>query len=523
MKLFLESSKKYNKILEEILKKKSFSVEVNNLLLLILNHLNDIYPDYEKVKVNVLDKHKIIINFLNNIKNNVESIEIIKENIFDIKKEDLGKTGIQPIKKQNKELLKREVNEKTKTIVTQLSPTELYRSIIEIQPKYFYIKDEYVFKDAFQSILEEGSILNSIEIMRDFRGFSWFSNPALKFPYIKNVLYENLIWLVGADFMFQWQNQNINLPDYIKEIKLSLIKQFGEAHANKVLDAFYGSIYAYPTVKNKDKIEKEIAKKKKILETMSDSNKFLTTVNRQKKALTKKISGIDLMLSNDELLVEGFKEKNKKLPQNKKITSIILFKDMIEKERVKALNKYDLLTMLQKPNTFLEYKEELKRQIRTFDKNKQLHDYIVELQVAILDAMLYKMELETSSSKILLDLKRIRYFKFLKLDEKLSIKDIKKLNKKIKNIEKMLVTKLCELGTIQMLSYDIDINYDLIATVLDTRVLDLEDLFVEIDYKPMTLGIRIYDRDTLEQEEIIKTNRQPDLIVKLRKKTRLFL
>lgn len=86
MKLFLESSKKYNKILEEILKKKSFSVEVNNLLLLILNHLNDIYPDYEKVKVNVLDKHKIIINFLNNIKNNVESIEIIKENIFDIKK-----------------------------------------------------------------------------------------------------------------------------------------------------------------------------------------------------------------------------------------------------------------------------------------------------------------------------------------------------------------------------------------------------------------------------------------------------
>ena len=101
-------------------------------------------------------------------------------------------------------------------------------------------------------------------------------------------------------------------------------------------------------------------------------------------------------------------------------------------------------------------------------------DYIVELELSILNAMQYKMELENTSSKILLNLKSLRYFKFLKLDEKIYIKDIKKLNRKIKIIEKMLVTKLCEMGTLQMLSYDIDINYDLISAVLETQILDLE-------------------------------------------------
>lgn len=523
MKFFLGYSKKYNKILDEILKDKNFNVEVNNLLLLILNHLNDIYPDYEKTKVNVLDKHTIITNFLENIKNNVDSIEVIKENIFDIKKEDLGKTGIQPIKKQNKEILEKKTNEREKSIITQLSPLDLYSSIVEIQPKYFYIKDEYIFKDIFQDILEEGSVLNAVEIMRDFRGFSWFSKPVAKFPYIKNVMYQNLIWLLGADFMFQWEHQNINLPDYIKELKLSLIKQFGEKNSNKILDAFYGSIYSYGKRKNKEKIEKEINKKRKVLDSMEDSSKFLIATERKKKELSKKIANIDLMLSKDKLLVKGFKDKNDKLPANKKITSIILFKDMIEKERTRALNECDFLTLIQKPNNFAEYKEELQRQVKTFDKDKKIHDYIVELELAILNAMQYKMKLETDSARILLCLKSLRYFKFLKLDKELSIKDIPKINKKIKSIEKILVTKLCEVGTIQMLSYDIDVNYNLISFVLDTRILDLEDILIEIDYKPMTLGMRIYDKDTLEKEEIIKTSKNPDLIIKLRKKTKLFL
>lgn len=522
MKFFLESSKKYNKILDGILKDKEFNTEVNNLLLIILNHLNDMYSDYKKVKVNVLDKDIIINTFLNNVKENVNNIEVIKENIFDIKKDDLGKTGIRPVEKQKKEIVERKVNEQKKSIIVQLSPLELYTAIVEVQPKYFYIKDEYVFKEVFQNILEEGAILNAVELLRDFKGYSWYPKYSKKFPYIKNVMYQNLIWLLGVDFMYQWENQNINLPDYIQEMKISLIKQFGDKYANDIIDAFYGCIYSYSTEKNKDRIEKELAKKQEVLETMEDLSQFLTTINKQKKILNERITSIDLMLNNDKLLVEGFKEKNDRLSPNKKIASIIIFKTLIEKERTKASNEYEFLTMIQKPKNFIEYKEELTRQIRAFDRNKKIYDYVVELELAVLNTIQYKMELENTSSKILLNLKSLRYFKFLKVDEKIHIKDIKKLNKKIKAIEKILVTKLCELGTIQMLSYDIDINYDLISVILETQTLDLEDLLIELDYKPLVVGIRIYDKDTLEKELAIKTSRKPDLAIKLRKKTKLF-
>lgn len=321
--------------------------------------------------------------------------------------------------------------------------------------------------------------------------------------------------------MFNWQTRNINLPDYIKEIKLSLIKQYGDKNADNILDSFYGSIYAYSTSKDKEILEKQIEKKKKVLKTMEDSNKFLTAINRKKKNINKKIKNIDLMLNNDKILVKKFKEKNAKL--SKKIQSILVFKNILEKERDKLTNKYDFLTMLQKPKLFLEYKRDLERQINTFDKDKKINEYVVDLQMSVLEAIEYKIKNENDSDKILSHLKTIRYFKFLKLAEDLYIKDIKKINKKIKSIEKSLVTKLCELGSLEMFTYDIDINYDIISCALNLQTLDLEDLIIELDYKPMTLGIRIYDKNNLEKEQVIKTTRKPDFKIKLRKKIKLFI
>ena len=199
MKIF-SSSKKYSKELEKILVNKNFSIEVNNLLLLILNHINDIYSDYKKVKINVLNKDTIIHNYFKIINNNIDSIEIIKENVFDIKFEDLGKTGVEAVTKQEKDLPKPVIDEKNKLIRTHLSPLSLYTCIIQIQPKFFYIRDEYIFKENLQNILGEASILDGIEILRDFKGFSWYPKYSKNFPFIKNIIYQDLIWLLRTRF-----------------------------------------------------------------------------------------------------------------------------------------------------------------------------------------------------------------------------------------------------------------------------------------------------------------------------------
>lgn len=523
MKFLLQPNKRYSKRLDNIFKSKNFSVEVSNLLLLLFNQLNDVYKDYEKVKVNVLDKDVFLTNFLENLENNIEEIEIIKENIFEIKKEDLGKTGIKPIIKQERDIEKRFIDERNKKIRTQLSPIELYSSLVEIEPKYFHIKDEYLFKDVLQNILEDGSNYDQIEIVRDFRGFSWFPKHSERFPYVKNLIYQNLVYLLGAEFMNNWKSRNVNLPDYIKEIKLSLIKQYGKTNTEDILNSLYASLYAYEKNENKEVIEKEIIKKKRILKSMNDSAKFLTSIHKQKKQVLDRIDNIDLILADDEKLVEAFKEKNNTLEKNKKIASVLIYKSILKEEREKASNKYDFLTLIQNPSNFSEYRTDLKRQISTFNKERKINDCIVSLELAILKAMRYKMEKEENAIQILSNLNALRYFKFLKVSRNLYIKDIKQIYREIEKLEKILVTKACKIGCVRMLSYDVDINYNIISTVLNTRILDLEDLSIEIDYKPMNIGVRIYDKNTIEKEEIIKVNRSPDLAVKLRRKIKLFV
>ncbi len=522
MRFFLDPSKKYSKILEEILKEKNFDTEINNLLLLILNHINDVYSDYKSIKVNVLERDAILGNYLETIQDDINKIDVIKENLFTINKEDLGKTGVKPIIKEKKEKQKRIIDEKNKTILTQLSPIELYNSIAEIQPKYFYVKEEYLFKDILQNMLAKGASINTTEIMRDFKGFSWHTRYSENFLYINNLIYQNLIILLGADFMFQWEHQRSNLPDYVQEMKLSLLKQFGEEHTNEILDAFYGAIYTYPSENPRGKIKAQVEKNKRILKTMEDSEKFLSYIQRQKNVLNKNLSSIDLMLNNDEALVDGFNEQNAKLDKNKQITSIVIFKNILESERIKTIDKFDFFTMLQKPNHFIEYKSELKRQIKTFDENKTTKESIIELETVILNALYSKIEKEEVSVRLMEYLKILRYFKFIKVSEEKSIKDIKELQKLIEKTEKLLVTKLCKLGSLQMFSFDIDINYNIISRILDTRLLDLEELLVELDYKPMTIGLRIYDKNTIEKEEIINIKKTPDLAVKLRRKLKLF-
>ena len=522
MKFLLQSQKKYSKNLEEILKNKNFDIEVSNLILLIFNHLNEVYTDYSKIKVNVLDKDLFFHLFFENLKDNVNKIELIKDSFLDIDKEELAKAGIKPVIKEKKKVLEKEIDFKRKSIRTNASVIELYTSLVEIQTKYFNIKDEYIFKDILLDILVEGADLDKIEILRDFKKFSWYSNHGKAFPYVKNLLYQNLLFLLGAEFMSNWETRSTNLPDYIKEIEISLTKQFGEKNKDEILNEFYASIYAYTDSKDKIKIEKEILKKKKLLESMKDSEKFLNAINRKKKLLNKKLEDIDLILNNDNLLVKAFKEKNNRLADNRKIASISIYRGILEEERLKVIDRLDFLTLIQKPKRFVEYKTNIENQIKSFDKNRKINDCIVSLELVILKSMKQKVETEKDIDKILSYLNYLRYFKFLKLSDDLYIKDIKQINKQIKEIEKILVTKACEIGAIRMLSYDIDINYDLIATVLDTRLIDLEDVLIELDYKALNVGIRIYDKNTLDKEEIIKVSRQPDLAVKLRKKTKLF-
>ena len=83
--------KDYNNELEEVLEKKQFDENVKSTLLGILYKIEASYKDIETVKKDIQTKEEYVANIIEIIKNNCDSIEIIKmsdeqNKIPDIKK-----------------------------------------------------------------------------------------------------------------------------------------------------------------------------------------------------------------------------------------------------------------------------------------------------------------------------------------------------------------------------------------------------------------------------------------------------
>lgn len=554
LKFLFSNFKNYIKEAENILKEKQFDEETKNIILSLTYKLVEAYPDYKKVKVNVLEEDKFFNMFFSTIKNNIKKIELIKPKKLNLgearktfnKQELLNNEqyqGLNTTKKQsntdtflssskynddktyNELLNKKEgkryiVDEEKKIIIVYPSEMDMYAAILELTPRYFQISEEYIFKDTLERVLKEGAFLNYLEIFTDFKGYSWYQNNYDKFPYIKNLLFQNMLLLLGPDYIFSWQQRKNNTSDYIKEMEISLIKQYGKENSNKVIFCLYSVIYNYANQKEKINIKRLVNENKKRLEKMENHKDFLEDIKISKKRAIERIDNIDLVLNNDEYLIQAF-EENQNNMRNATL-SINQYIKKIKEEREELIKKIDFLDTLQKPTSYIEYKEELQRQINSFENNLKINEAVFELELAILRALEYKIVKYSDNTQTLKYLKLLRYLKYQHLDKDLRLKDIKQIQDRIKSIEKMLITNASKTGNIRMISYNIDLNYMIISKALETRILDLDDIEIELDYKPGKLGIRLYYKDIMELEDIVDISTDPLLAIKLRKKVKIF-
>ena len=131
---FLEKivKKDYNNELEKVLEKKYFEENAKNILLNIIYKLEASYKDYETVKKNVMPKEEYITNFIESIKNNCDTLKIVKMNSSE--KEILG----------NKTFL---IDKRNKTIIVYPIERKVLYAISKISKKDKIIKDKYVIID----------------------------------------------------------------------------------------------------------------------------------------------------------------------------------------------------------------------------------------------------------------------------------------------------------------------------------------------------------------------------------------
>ena len=497
--------KDYNAELEEILEAKYFSSSIKSLLFSMIYKLEVSYEDFKEVKRCVRSKE----DFLNEI---IEVIRLYCDNI---------KT-VEPDSDQAKMLIKNKVravtNERERSILAYPTEHALLYAISDISPKYFFINTNFSLKKEIQNSLVNGYILNNMEVLTDFTGWSWDKTIEKKYNYVDNLIYQNLLVILGEKFLYEWRNYGSTRTDFLDEIR-KYIKIF--TGNEKYLMSFYKLIYLNSSQKEKLKIEfKEDAK---LLRKMENKDLYFSELKKQKEKIEKNIEKIEKVLDDQKLLEKQYIKTNSKLESKKQIKSFKKYKQLLEKEKDKKEKELDYIINSLKNENYQKKKDYLKRMSETFSTNQTLEEILIESQqyfLQFVDKRLTKMKTRDEIIDVLCEL---RYYKTLRLSKKVSIKDVEVLNNQIDKMMKKAITMLCKLGAIKIISMDINLNFEILKYALDTKIMEIEKTKIYLDEDEQGLVIRVYDKDVIEKQGRKKVKITKDILeVRLRRKIKLF-
>ena len=182
-----------NNKLETVLAKKRFSGDVKNLLLSMLYKITTSYNDYANIKINVENKNKYVENIISII-DKCEKIELARPNT-----------------EEGEKLIESH----------ELCDVDTIAKTIKMNDTKMYLDEKYnIIRIALPELLNEGRDINNIEIIRDFNAWSWNTLPSEISNIDCNLIYQNLLILLGFDFLDNWMKE-----EYQKELKETKMKR----------------------------------------------------------------------------------------------------------------------------------------------------------------------------------------------------------------------------------------------------------------------------------------------------------
>ena len=379
--------KDYNNQLETVLEKKYFDEDVKSILLNILYKIEAAYKDYKQVKQNVKTKEEFIQNIINIIQKECDEIKLVKPHSEESK--IIG----------NKTFL---VEKSKKRIICHNVERKLLYCIYKINKKDKIIKDKYfVINETLSNLINTGNNINNVEPLRDFNGYSWTTIPREIESVEHNIIYQNLIMLVGNEFLNKWINNKEVMIDYMesfenkieelygKEISKDFIKNLKDVSI--LLEVKFDSKNKERILKIKEEINEEIKK-------IEDNKKFVENTTKQKRKLTKEIKNIDEVINNKAMLQEEYEKRNEKLPLEEKIFSIRILSKLMAEEREKKIEELEKLNQLLSPQNFVRHKKELEEKeqilkiLETENIQKEIDKVKLRLQKIFLKCLENKIE-----------------------------------------------------------------------------------------------------------------------------------
>lgn len=498
----------YNNKLEEILSKKNFSEDVKNSLLSVLYNIESGYNDYKKVKRDAIEKKDYIEKLIEIIQNECNSI------IFLNKKNDTNETIIDKNKKE---------------IKCFPTPNNILYSISKIRNKNIVV--DYLDKNIEEAIcylLDMGNNINFVEPLRDFNGFSWniISN---EIEDIKcNLIYQNLISLVGNEFLEDWiENYNFNnkcFDLFRKKIELKIGKQicqriiFNIAHISVLIKASSNNEFKNIIINKIKEIKNELKK-------MDNKESYLSEISKMKKIKQKEIREIDKIINDNNLLKLEYENKNKVLSQEKKIFSIRVLKNIMIEERKEKVAEIDNLNNKMEPNYYFRLREFLNQIINIIEFNdedisKKIEKTAIDLQKDIINCFIMEINKIENKEQLIEFIYKYRYYNLLPFSKENRICDIDELEENLNRFAQLLFEKAIEMKIIAKIYDNNDENVNLYKKIFITRIISLEDIYIKINVNNENSILIIYDEEI--EENIINLSKNYKILMKYNKKMKLF-
>ena len=530
--------------IEKTLEKKGITNEIKSLVMDTLFKIEETYPNYKRIKVDVLEKR-----------------DYIREIVVALKKVD----NIYIMNMQEKDILKCVTDTKIEKNARGYYDIEIYHNNLSLlYALQTIINEEYGINEqpcssAFDKILKIGGIYSNIEILRDFSGWNWNRNKIKNFNIYYDIIYRNLLLILGIDKMIELKKTR----QCIHFMKKYLVKKYKNDNVEKLMEILKEIVFVMSSEEEK---KLEIEANKKIIDmymAMKDIKKFMQKVNEEKKKNNKLIAEYDKILNSHNVLEREYNEYLKAIEKSKnedssngslnidsiidildieeddigkidkeEIKNIELFSIQIFEKRKKVYNKNLELSKIGNPENYVEHKRILEEKIKYIldyekvkgDAKKEeelLENLMIEYQKIVYDMLEDRIEAIYTNEEVIDEIYRQRYIRYQNVLKDKYIYQISDLYQKMDKILHLIVAKAMKFDVLERVSEEENTNYAAVSPALKTEVLSLEEVKVAI-YTGKTTLLCIYDGNVFIKEiELFDVD--PKLIsIPTKKKIKLF-
>ena len=529
---------------EKVLEKKKITNEIKSLVMDTLFKIEETYPNYKRVKVDVLEKKEYINQIIRALKM-VENIEVMYMQEKDV------------LKCVTKTMIEKNDNGYYDITIYQNNLSLLYALQTIVHEEYG--GNEIACSDTFTTILKYGGIYSDIEILRDFSGWNWNRNSIKNINIYHDIIYKNLLLILGIDKIIELKKTK----QCIYFMKKYLLKKYKNKNVEKLIDIIKEIIFV---IGSEEERKIELEANKKIIDmymAMKDIRKFTQTINEEKKKNNKLLAKYDKILNSHKVLEREYEEYLKNIEEKEgkpSKTSLNLDKMLdalesneeenigkIEKletedierfsieifeKRKKIYNKNLELSKIGNPENYVQHKKLLEDKIRhilNYEKVKGnskkeeelLENLVLEFQKIVYDMLEDRIEVLYTNEEVIDEIYRQRYIRYQNVSKDKHIYQISDLYQKMDKILHLIVDKAMKFEVLEKVSEEKNTNYAAVSPALKTEILFLEDVKISI-YTGKTTLLCIYDGNVLIKEiELFDVD--PKLIsIPTKKKIKLF-